>query len=224
MIMFLCACENTYIAYHNAKDENTIEAYENFIKEYPKSKYVDSANAEITFLTTGFYPVVEEEVIAVEDTLATDEELTAWELVSADDDKTSYEDFITLYPEGYYTDSANIILYYTDKSVIFTFESDSNGVFVEILNLTFGENDEITGTFEGSLEADDATVSWSGEITGIREGMWLVLSFTVSEYDGDDELADTERYYLLGEGGIYFDEDFYEISSEISNDIVVSEG
>jgi len=213
--LLITSCENTYTAYHKAKSENTITAYENFINEYPKSKYVDSANAEITFLTTGEYPF--ELVVAtteVSDTTLTEDEEISWIAAKELDDKDGYDSFISMYNDGYYSDSANVILYFMNKSMVLSFEDNTNGI-VETLNLEFVE-DEITGTSEGSLVSDDETIRWTAEISGIREGMWLVVEYKLLTYTNMEDLEETSkvRYYQLAEGGIYYGEEFYEVTTE----------
>jgi hypothetical protein len=221
IILFITSCENTYIAYHEAKDENTIEAYEKFIKENPHSKFVDSANAEIIFLNTGEYPIVfvdVEEGTVTEDvaTSVTEEEYGIWAVITEQDDQESYEEYLTLYPDGYYADSATIMLYFMNKTLELKFDQDVDGnAQSQILSLVFGEDDQITGTVEGSIEGDyEAT--WSGELNGIREGMYLNMMYKRTMFNGEekDDGAFYEKTYHLSDGGIYFGEDFYEVTSE----------
>jgi len=217
VVLIITSCENTYIAYHKAKDKNTIEAYEKFIEKYPKSKYVDSANAEITFLTTGEYPIVEEEILVTESDITADEEDYAiWTLVSEEDDQEGYEEYLLLYPEGFYADSAEIVLYYMNKTLELKFENESDDEYIlETMTLVFGEDDEITGTISGMKE-DENISTWEGEIEGKREGMFLTINYTQTTLNDEvvEDVSEEELIFSLDNGGILNGEDFYEVITE----------
>jgi len=103
-----------------------------------------------------------------------------------------------------------------NKTLELEFEETVDGnTQLQTLTLVFGEDDEITGTLAGSMDGDyEAT--WAGELTGIREGMWLNMMYERTEFNGEakDDGVFYEKNYFLGDGGIYFGEDFYEVISE----------
>lgn len=215
--LFIVSCENTYIAYHKAKDKNTVAAYEKFIEKYPHSKYVDSANAEITFLETGEYPVVivenQEEISSIS---IDEEDFATWTIVSEQDDQEGYEEYLSLFPDGYYADSANVMLYFMNKTLELKFENEGEEEYtLQTLTLIFAENDEITGSLVGMKETD-AISTWEGEISGIREGRYLILEYNETMSDGEEIENDAteEIIFELDNGGMFYGEDYYEVISE----------
>jgi outer membrane protein assembly factor BamD (BamD/ComL family) len=77
-VFFSCSAEKK--DWKNAESENTIEAYEAYLKTYPQGKFADKANAGI-------------------------EELT-WQSTLEDNSINSYEAYLKQYPQGKYTDKA----------------------------------------------------------------------------------------------------------------------
>jgi len=75
------SCSTQKEDWENAESENTIAAYESFLKQHPKGKYVDSANVKI------------EELI--------------WQSTLKDNSINGYEAYLKQYPEGKYADSAS---------------------------------------------------------------------------------------------------------------------
>ena len=78
-VFFSCSAEKK--DWKNAESENTIAAYEAYLKTYPQGKYADSANAGI-------------------------EELV-WQSTLKDNTINGYEAYLKTYPQGKYADSAN---------------------------------------------------------------------------------------------------------------------
>jgi len=212
-VLFLASCENTYIAYHKVKKENTVAAYEKFIKEHPKSKYADSANFEIVFLNTGKYPEVKNTNSEFQTTSnANKMENALWLNVKSQDTYEAYSEFIELYPLGFYKDSANIIMSYIDKNLKFIY-TDSLGNETITLDLVISESGNVTGTLSGSSD-DNVSLTWAGELNGIREVNWLKLNYIQTESSDDNTDLETENWYFIDKDGIYFNDNFYKISSE----------
>jgi len=218
-VLIFASCKNTYTEYHKAKNENTITAYENFIKEYPKSKYVDSANFEIVFLKTGEYPAEYYAAIEAETELTTAEKIekALWEDVKTQDIIDSYNEFIDLYPDGNYTDSANLIISFIDKDFQCVYVDSINNQTIT-LDLLISETGEVEGTLTGASFDGDKT--WIGSLIGFRMANWLKLNYIQTE-SSDDIIDETEieNNYFIDSQGLFLNENLYIINSEDTDEI-----
>jgi len=210
-ILLLAACENTYTAYHNAKKQNTIDAYQNFIPKYPKSKYVDSANYEITFLKTGEYPQEKLASLQTEITLSQEDKIekTLWNDTKYQDTKNAYQEFLILYPQTKYKDSAEIIINFLELGENLEYIYEDNITKIKYtLNLILN-NKEITGTLTETDTHKNEIIS-NQTINGTREAnnMILTLEKTTSA-KGQTIIDNQQKIFIITNQGLMIDNNLF---------------
>jgi len=132
------------IDWKTAVRKNTIEAFEEFLKEYSSSSYKYSAKGKI------------EEIL--------------WSEVKQANDKKKYMDFLAEYTMANYIDSIDFKLDFMDlKGYEAEFEGtdkDATGEIFEKIVLNFSSDGKLKGTIEGSQEGQNYYNSWSYEVRG----------------------------------------------------------
>ena len=127
-----------------ALEKHSIEAYEDFLKEYSSSSYKYSALGRI------------EEIL--------------WNDVKKANEKKKYIDFFAEYTLANYIDSVDFNLEFKDlKGYIVEFEGegkDATGEIFEKIALNFSSDGKLTGTIEGSQEGQNYANSWDYEVRG----------------------------------------------------------
>lgn len=98
--LFILGCASENKDWENAKKENSIISYKNFLKLHPEGVFADSASLLL-------------------------EELHFYEAQSINTIK-SYADFLKSYPEGVYTDSASLLYEYNKAKQVDSIETYEN--------------------------------------------------------------------------------------------------
>lgn len=156
LLMFSCKEKKTW---DNARVENSIKSYENYLKEYPKGKFADSA----AFYIEGF----------------------KWDFFSKGNSIDSYEEYLKNYPEGRYVDSANKKIEYIKWLEAASIASKDNKVVIlatgtakgTLSVLPFGRSKLLTIFNPKILNGNTVELSYKLE-NEFKDKLVLVASFT----------------------------------------------